>query len=358
LTLLSGEAATGAQQGAFQLGGQFLGLMLDPFVDGRGGGGANGGAIGFAPEREASLPPDLALAYAAVLKAPVYKAPALFEPRWTTWGAAYGGYNRTSGDPVVVGSHDLNARAGGIAGGMDYRVSPNTVVGFALAGGGTNWSLAQGLGGGKSDAFQAGVYGTTRSGPAYLAASLAFTDYWMSTDRFAFAGNHLAASFNAQSVGARVEGGWHVATAQGVFTPYAAVVAQSFHTPSYAETDLNGGGFGLAYAARDATDTRSELGGRYDKQIKLDSTTVLALRGRLAWAHDWISNPSLTATFQALPGASFIVNGAAPAKDSALVSAGSELRLQGGVSLAAKFDGQFARASSTYAGTATVRYAW
>src|SRR5262249_53094565 len=52
LTQLSGEAATGAQTGAFQLTGQFLGLMLDPFVDGRGGvAGTQGGAIGFAPER-------------------------------------------------------------------------------------------------------------------------------------------------------------------------------------------------------------------------------------------------------------------------------------------------------------------
>ena len=32
---LSGEAATGAQTAAFQLGNQFLNLMLDPFVDGR-----------------------------------------------------------------------------------------------------------------------------------------------------------------------------------------------------------------------------------------------------------------------------------------------------------------------------------
>jgi len=43
----------------------------------------------------------------------------------------------------------------------------------------------------------------------------------------------------------------------------------------------------------------------------------LTLRARVAWAHDWVSNPALTATFQAalLPGAdvSFIVNGAPPA---------------------------------------------
>ena len=37
---------------------------------------------------------------------------------------------------------------------VDYRLSPDTVVGFALGGGGTNWNLSQGLGSGKSDAFQ------------------------------------------------------------------------------------------------------------------------------------------------------------------------------------------------------------
>ena len=115
----------------------------------------------------------------------------------------------------MVGSHDLSARTAGFAGGLDYRLTPDTVVGFALAGGGTNWSLAQGLGGGRSDAFQAGVYGATRSGPAYLAAAFAFTNHWMSTDRFAFAGDHLTANFNAQSFGGRVEGGYRFATLYG-----------------------------------------------------------------------------------------------------------------------------------------------
>ena len=38
LTLLDGEVATGAQTSSFQLMSEFLGLMLDPFVDGRSGG--------------------------------------------------------------------------------------------------------------------------------------------------------------------------------------------------------------------------------------------------------------------------------------------------------------------------------
>jgi autotransporter-associated beta strand protein len=356
LDQLSGEAATGAQQVGFQLGNQFLNLMLDPFVDGRSGvGGADHPALGFAPERD-TMPPDIAHAYAAVLKAPP-KAVPVYEPRWTVWGGAYGGSNRTTGDLAVLGTHDLSANTAGFAGGLDYRLTPDTVVGFAFAGGGTHWSLAQGLGGGKSDAFQAGIYGATHAGPAYLAAAFAFTNHWMSTDRIAV-GDRLTANFNAQSYGGRLEGGYRFGTPYGGITPYAAIQAQSFHTPGYTETDAIANGFALTFNGRDATDTRSELGTRFDRVLAVYSNAVLALRGRVAWAHDWVSDPSLLPVFQALPGASFIVNGAAPVKNSALTSAGAELRLANGVTLLAKFDGEFAAHSSTYAGTGTFRYKW
>ena len=96
LTQLDGEVATGAERSAFQIMTQFLGLMLDPFVDGRSRGfGGGGGAIGFAPEQQAGLPPDIALAYSSILtKAP----PQTFDQRWTAWGSAYGGSNSANGN--------------------------------------------------------------------------------------------------------------------------------------------------------------------------------------------------------------------------------------------------------------------
>ncbi|WP_167561349.1 autotransporter outer membrane beta-barrel domain-containing protein, partial [Bradyrhizobium sp. AS23.2] len=355
LSQLSGEAATGAQQGAFQFMSQFLGLMLDPFIDGRGGAGS-GGALGFAPERE-PLPDDVALAYAKVMKAPAYKAPVGFDQRWTAWASGFGGYNKTNGDPTTA-SHDLTAHAAGVAAGLDYRVSRDAVIGFSLAGGGTKWDLAQGLGSGKSDTFAGGVYGAVRSGPAYVAASFSGGNHWLSTDRFAAFGDHLTASFNGESFGGRIEGGYRFGLGTGGITPYAALQAQSFRTPTYSETDLTGGGFGLTYQGRSATDTRSELGARFDQMALVDPDAVIIVRGRLAWAHDWISDPTLAAAFQALPGASFLVNGATPAKDAALVSAGAELKLASGVSLLGKFDGEFAGRAQTYAGTGTIRVSW
>ena len=62
--------------------------------------------------------------------------------------------------------------------------------------------------------------------------------------------------------------------------------------------------------------------------------------------------------FQALPGASFTVNGAPIPENSALASAGAELSITPAWSFDAKFDGEFAHGSQTYAGTGTLRYAW
>jgi uncharacterized protein with beta-barrel porin domain len=340
LTLISGEAATGAQFGAFSLGNMFLNSMLDPFSLGREGSGG-----------------DAAQAYAMARKAPPFKAPPAYEARWNSWGAAYGSAGSYSGDPLI-GGHNVSSSAGGATAGLDYRASSDTILGFAAGGGATGWQLAQGLGSGRSDAFEAGAYAITRQGPIQLSGAVAFSNHWMSTDRVALFGNRLHAGFAAEEFGARAEASYRVETTFATLMPYAALEGHSFHTPDYREVDLNAGGFALAYSAHDASDVRGELGGRFQRQFATERFGVLTMRGRVAWVHDNVTDPALTASFQALPGASFTVIGAIPSKDWALVSGGPELRLANGVTLAARFEGDFARGSQSYGGTGTVRYAW
>ena len=62
--------------------------------------------------------------------------------------------------------------------------------------------------------------------------------------------------------------------------------------------------------------------------------------------------------FQSLPGASFIVNGAAPARDVALATASAEMKFVSGISLAATFEGEFSDVTRSYAGKGVVRYQW
>jgi uncharacterized protein with beta-barrel porin domain len=354
LTQLQGEAGTGLAQAGVQAMNSFLSLVTNPFLDNRG----------FTPTNPPP-PPQSGMYY----KAAAYKAryQAAFDARrWSIWAAGYGGQSNLNGN-AWAGSHDLSARAYGFATGLDYRVTPSTVVGFALGGGGTNYSLSNGLGGGHSDMFQAAVYSLTRINAAYVSAAIAYGWHDVTTDRnVTVAGfDHLTAAFVANNIGGRVEGGYRFAI-PGIldlpgfgFTPYGAFQMQAFHTPSYSETAASGSSlFALNYQANTTNVIRTELGVWIDRPFRIYDDAILSLRGRAAWAHDEWSNLAYTPSFLSLPGSSWTVTGAPPPRELLLASAVAEVSFSNGISLAGKFDTELSPNSQTYIGSARLRYSW
>jgi uncharacterized protein with beta-barrel porin domain len=331
----------------------FLGLLTDPFVAGRDNGVSppGGASSGYASTRQTGAARD---AYAMFTKTPV----TTFDQRWSVWGAGYGGSQTTEGN-AALGSNTATSSVYGTAVGADYRFSPFTVAGFALAGGGTNFSV-NGSGSGRSDLFQAGAFVRHTVGPAYITAALAYGWQDVTTNRtLTIAGvDQLRAEFNANAFSGRIEGGYRFVTPWTGITPYAAGQFTTFNLPAYAEAAVSGANtFALSYNAMSVTDTRSELGLRTDKSFAMQNG-ILTLRGRLAWAHDFNPDRNLAATFQALPGASFVVNGAAQAHDSALTTASAEMKWLNGFSLAATFEGEFSSVATSYAGKGVARYTW
>ncbi|WP_284266168.1 autotransporter outer membrane beta-barrel domain-containing protein [Bradyrhizobium iriomotense] len=350
LTQASGETAAGSQQTTFQAMGQFMGLLTDPSGASRESGGsassayADSAPAGAARDAFAMLPPA-----------------KTFEQRWNVWVSGFGGSQTTDGN-TAQGSNSATSRLFGTAAGAEYWFSPQTLAGFALAGGGTTFSVVNG-GTGRSDLFQAGAYLRHSNGPSYISAALAYGWQDVTTDRtVTLAGvDHLRAEFNANAWSGRLEGGYRL-TAPWIggvgITPYAAGQFTTFNLPGYAESVVSGSNaFALAYAAKSVTDTRTELGLRTDKSFAL-TNAVLTLRGRAAWAHDFNPDHSVAASFQALPGASFVVNGARAASNSALTTASAEMKWLNGWSAVASFEGEFSSVTRSYAGKGTVRYAW
>ncbi|WP_296522673.1 autotransporter domain-containing protein [Rhodoplanes sp.] len=362
LSQAAGETGTGSQQTTFGAMTQFMGVMTDPFIAGRDGTvSPGGGALGYADEE--------AMAYAATrnannpLAAMYTKAVPAAVPlsRWSVWAAGFGGSQTTDGN-AGVGSNTATSRIYGTVVGLDYRFSPFTIAGFALAGGGTNYSVANN-GNGSSDLFQAGAFVRHTVGAAYLSGALAYGWQDITTDRtVTIAGtDRLRARFTANAWSGRVESGYRflapVAGGVGI-TPYAAGQFTTFDLPSYTESVVSGANtFALGYGAKSVTDSRSELGVRTDKSYLMDAA-ILTLRARAAWAHDFNPDRGIGATFQALPGASFVVNGAAQASDSALVTASADVKWLNGWSTAATFEGEFSNVTRSYAGKGVVRYAW
>ncbi|CAN5439487.1 autotransporter domain-containing protein [soil metagenome] len=360
LSQASGESATGSQQATFNAMSQFMGVLTDPFVAGRGEMVSPPGVSSYASgDAGRGMSKSKRDAYAMMFnKAPVAQ---VYDPRWSVWAAGFGGSQTTDGN-AAVGSSNTTSSLAGVAVGADYFFSPDTVAGFALAGGGTSFNVGD-LGSGRSDLFQAGAFLRHRSGPAYISVALAYGFQDITTDRIvSIAGiDRLHAAFTANAYSGRIEGGSRVIAPWLLnvgLTPYAAAQFTTFDLPGYAESVAAGSPtFALAYGAQSVTDSRSEVGIRSDKAFAL-ADALLTLRGRLAWAHDYNPNRSIGATFQALPGASFVVSGAAQPRDSALTTASAELRWMNGWSTAATFEGEFADTVRSYAGKGTVRYSW
>ena len=351
LTQVSAEIATGSQQSTFDAMAQFMGLMTGPLIDRQGGNVASGVANGYASTQGPGTARD---AYAMFEKAPV----TAFDRRWNVWAAGFGGSQITDGN-ATVGSNTTTSSVYGTAVGADYRISPSTVAGFALAGGRTNFSVA-GSGSGHSDLFQAGAFIRHTIGHAYISTVLAYGWQDITTDRtLNLAGaDRLQAKFNGNAFSGRLEGGYRFVTPWLGVTPYAAAQLTTFDLPAYAEQALVGSNtFATAYGAKSVTDTRSEFGIRTERSYAMQEA-ILTLRGRLAWAHDFNPDRSIAATFQALPGASFVVNGAAQASDSALTTASAELNWTNGLSVAAILEGELSDVTRSYAGRGVLRYAW
>lgn len=357
----TGESLTQAQQGAFQLGTQYLNLLTDPFSTNKVGTTAT--AIGYAAEKK--LPAAVAAANAMVTKAP----PVVYVPHWDVWGAAFGGTNNTRGEVVPApgtGLGDVYTRVAGVAAGADYRFGPDALIGVSLAGGNINWSLtgATAAGGGTSDAFMAGIYGKYGFGAGYVSGALTYTNYWMNTGRPSGPGaaDRYEADFQAQGWGGRLEAGYRAGQFLMInWTPYGAIQGQAFRTPNYAENTVIGApALALNVAGRTATAYRGEVGLRTDKIVAVDKGGQLNLFGKFAYARDEISDPQAFVNFVGLAGgaAPFTVFGARPSRDLALTTAGAEWRLANGLSFMVKFDGEFGDRSETYSGTGRIRYTW
>jgi uncharacterized protein with beta-barrel porin domain len=358
----SGQPGASTAQAGFTATGQFINGVLDgAFGDGPGQGGAVGfaqeddNANAYAAKRQVSR--DVKDAYAAVTPRDP-RAPS-FERRWAVWASAYGGNSRINGD-TAAGTNTTTNRVFGTVAGALYHFTPDTKAGFALGGAGSSFDIAGGFGGGRADAFNAAAYAKQVWGAAYVAGLLGYSWQDTTTDRtVTIAGtDKLHASFQAQALAARLEGGWRVATPMAGITPYAALQATTFYLPGYGETATLGSNiFALNNASKTVTATRGELGAKFDKALLVQGG-VFTFKARAAWAHDWNTDRSATATFQTLPGATFTVNGAQPSANAALASLGAEMKWHNGWSVAGRFEGEFSHTTAGYAGKGSVKYTW
>ena len=353
------SSQTETAQATFLAMTQFTRTLLDPAIDGRGIG---------RPEFDSELSAYADLgndpthggigreAYAAI-----YGKPSLAAPHWSIWAAGFGGSQTTTD------GNGSSARSYATAVGADYSLSPQTRIGFALAGGGTGF--ANGFSSGRSDLFQAGTFVRHSIGAAYVATAFAYGWQAITSDRQAtFAGGDQlnANAVNANAYSSRIESGYRIATPWLGITPYAAGQVTMFRLAAYAGQPAYAADPSQPTASSNSfTDGRSELGLRTSTSFVL-AGGLFELRGRVAWAHDFSATQSMPAVFQAISGQGsgqgfgqgFVIGTTALAPNSALTGLALELRGINGWSVSANFDSELSSLVRAYTGKAIVRYAW
>ena len=333
LNSLSGEAQTGAQTAAFSFGNQFLNTVL----------GSTGGGLGGSSQQ-------------AVQYASLDANEAGPEPRRLRgWMAGFGGYGWLDGSS---GTSSVQTTTQGLAVGADWSFDGGT-LGLAIASGTTGWSLDGGLGSGRGNVFQAGLYGRTGAGPLYAAVAGGWGVHGLSTNRsVGFLGDYMSASYTAYTWSGRAETGYRIALGDHGLTPFVAGQGQVANLPGFCETSQTGSGAALCFNSATAWSFRSELGIESDANLGTVLGSKARLQVRLAWAHEWQTANTASASFQSLPGSSFTVSGTPLPADVGLVRVLSEIELDRTWSFRLQGDAEFAGNYGSLAGTARIAARW
>jgi uncharacterized protein with beta-barrel porin domain len=362
---LSGEGISAAQQTAFGAGNVFTTMMMDQGAFWRGGASADRADHTADPNGVTYAP----LGYAAEKPAPgpfaamPAKAP-LFEQRWRGWVAGFDGTSSLRGeaDPGSAGQRERIAAA---AAGLDYQVNPDLLVGAAAGGSTSSFSVPDRSTSGNLNGFHLGGYAVARRDQWYAAGTLAFANFDNTTHRSIIGvgpAETANGSFASNLLSGRFELGWQQVLNGFSVTPFAALQFAELWQRGFAETGTAFGGApavnGLSFAGHHVASLPAFLGAQFDTRYALANGMIWSPYARASWVHEFDPARNVSASFIALPGSGFTVDGPRAAGNAARLDLGSKLALTRSAALFASFDGEFSDRSQSYAGKGGFKVNW
>ena len=233
----------------------------------------------------------------------------------------------------AAGTNTSSSNIYGVAVGADYRFSRDTVAGFALAGGGTNYSVVNGgtgtFGYVPARRVRASQYRRDVS-DGIRRLRLAGCEDGSLCDR---RGRRSSPRRTSTPTPTRAASNWVIAScsrgsAGSVSRLTRLSRSTAFELPAYAEQAVTGANTFALSLRREHIDRDAQRTGPAHRQIlRARWCSADAARPRRLGARLQSEQRGVGATFQTLPGASFVVNGAALAPDAALTTASAEAEL-------------------------------
>ncbi|WP_421996224.1 autotransporter-associated beta strand repeat-containing protein [Reyranella sp.] len=282
---------------------------------------------------------------------------------FSVWASGLGGFGSVQGNG---NASTFTYNVGGTAAGIDYRVSPNVLLGIGAGyASGTQW--ADGFQGkGWTNAVSVAAYGSfTPMGPgtglyADLLAGYAYANNRMQR-QLSIPGlqpRTANGSTGANQFMGQAELGYRVPVhAQIAVTPFARLQAMTVDQAAFSEWGADS--LSLNVAQQTTNSLRSTLGAELTGSIALDDTRTLDMVLRLGWQHEYADTARpVTTAFAGAPSNGFTVYGATPARDSAVLGFSAETDVEESASIYLRYDGDIGSGTDTHALTAGLRISW
>ena len=340
---LSGEIHASAQTAmiddALFVRDALLGRMLQASYAGEGGAlvalGAGGPTLAYA---------DAKLAYLDSrrrefpIKAPSAAAPA-GEPDLVFWAQGVGAWGHVDGDGNAA---ELNRTLAGFLTGVDRRFGESWRAGIAAGYSHSDLSVDARASSADIDTAHLAAYAAAGFGAWKVRTGAAFAWNTISTDRtIAFPGfaDQAHADYGAGETQLFGEIGYGMAFGRLAVEPFAGLAWVHLGTQSFTES---GGAAALAGAAADEDVGYTTLGTRIATREFLANGMVLTPHASLAYQHAFGNvTPAAALAFEST-GANTVITGVPLARDSALVEAGADLRINRQATLGVFYSGELA----------------
>jgi subtilase-type serine protease len=289
---------------------------------------------------------------AAMLMRPPARTPASNN----AWARGYGFGGRLGGDANAGGA---SYHGGGVIGGFDRQITPSFLAGFSLGYSSIDTDFRRFSGKGSIDAYEGALYGSYTSGGLRLDSLVGYGRLHLETKRsISFGGlsRQARAKYDGDRFTGALEAGYAFDLGWSTVEPLLALRYTFLRQGGFSETGADS--IGLNVAGQSASSLIGSMGLRLAREFELgEGRFAIEARGR--WQHEFLDDVvTADAAFIGAPAATFSIDAAKIARDSAILGVGLSARAARNLTLFADYDVRLDSDSTAHAVTAGLRATW
>jgi uncharacterized protein with beta-barrel porin domain len=282
-------------------------------------------------------------------------------PLWGAWGGGLGGLG-TIGANQPIGAVTYNV--GGFAAGLDRMITPTTRLGVTAGyTAGSQW-VGGYDGTGRTDTFQAGLYGGFAQDKVYADAIIgyaySYNQMWRNITIPGLQQRTAQGRTGANQFFGQLETGYRVdvgGAAEAFVTPFVRLQAYTGTQNAFTETGAQS--LNLSVVQQTTNSLRTVIGAQLGGAMNLGWRDKLAMQFRLGWSHEYAdTGRPVTATLAGVPAMAFTTYGVTALRDSVLLGLSANTTIAEATAVYLRYEGNVSGQDSTHALTAGLRMTW